>query len=217
MAWALIKSGEVERIINTPISIQVNGVTHPSSIFRSLSNEDLKNLGILPYEEEQIDTHYYNKGVITYSVGPDKVLGTYEATGKDIDSLKEGMLNKTREVVSYLLRVDDWMAIREFEGGTPIPNDIKTYRANIRAESNIKETEINSLVSLVDIINYENKNFIEVRKLIINTTDENGISTSTISETETEDIERQINMVTHYETIDPRTEEDPSFVSLTAV
>ena len=69
--------------------------------------------------------------------------------------MKEEMLIAVSQKVKELLNKYDWMTNREVEGGTPMPDNIKTYRANLRAENNTKEIEINSITTMDDFIAYD--------------------------------------------------------------
>lgn len=211
MAWALVKNGEVERIINTPISLTVNGVSHPKSIFSRWTAEELKAVGVLPYEETQVDNRYYWSGNVTYSVGANKVTGSYEGTARDVDQLKTNMLASVKSIAGSLLAPTDWMVIRAAEGGTAVPDAIATYRAAVRTESNEKETAIAALSTIADVIAFENAEYTEVRK--VKHTDEEGTETYG---PETETNTRTINKAIHFFAVNPLAEVDPAFVSLTA-
>ena len=208
--WTQVSGGNVTRVINSPTSLTVNDITHPSSIFTKWTASELRNIGIYPYRENNIDQRYYNTGNVSYAIGADEVVGSYTQTDRDVAELKKGMITRTRQAASDILARDDWMSIREAEGGTAIPANIKTYRAAIRTESGTKEDEINTLSDLDAIKGYEATSYTEVRKE--EHTDDDGVVTygpDTTSGT------RHINLVTHYETTDPSAAADPAFVSLT--
>ena len=208
--WTKVTGGQVERVISSPMNITVDDVKHPSSIFTKWTKPELKNIGIYPYREDSIDQRYYNTGNVSYAIGVDEVVGSYTQTDRDVAGLKEGMIIQTRAMASGILARDDWMSIREAEGGTAMPANIKTYRAEIRTESGTKEDEINALSDLDAIKGYEATSYTEVRKVEHNDGAGNityGPDTSTST--------RHINLVTHYESSDPLVEADPAFVSLT--
>ena len=204
--WTQVSGGNVTRVITSPTSLTVNDITHPSSIFTKWTAAELKNIGIYPYREDGVDSRYYYSSAVTYAVGADEVVGSYAKTDKDITQLKEGMITQTRQMANGILVRDDWMSIREVEGGTAMPDNVKTYRAAIRTESGTKEDEINALSDLDAVKGYEATSYTEVRKV------NNGDGTYGPA---TESSTRHINLVTHYESSDPLAEEDPAFVSLT--
>ena len=118
------------------------------------------------------------------------------------------MLDSTKSTAAGLLARDDWMAIREAEGGTAMPDNVKAYRAAIREESNDKETAIKALSNLDAVKLYEATPYIETRKEEI-VADNGDVSYGAEYEGE-----RHLNLTTHYLTEDPMAKDDPSFVSL---
>ena len=204
--WTKVTGGQVERVISSPINITVDDVTHPKSIFTKWTKPELKIIGIYPYREDSVDQRYHYSGAVTYAIGADEVVGSYTQTDRDVAPLKEGMISQTRQTASGLLARDDWMNDRETEGGTAMPDNIKTYRAAIRTESGTKEDEINALSDLDAIKGYEATSYTEVRKV---QNEDKSYGPDTTSGT------RHINLVTHYETTDPSAVADPAFVSLT--
>ena len=193
-----------ETIIKTPKSMTIGSVLYPSTIFKD--KDLLASLGILPYREESINQRYYWQGQLTIVDG----VGTYTTTPKDVDGLKEDMISKVRTQVGARIQPTDWMVIREADGGSAMPADVKAYRAAVRAEGNTKETEINALSTLEDIILYEATPYTEVRK--VKHTAEDGTETYG---PETETSTRHINLTLHFNAVDPQVEVDPAFVSLT--
>ena len=209
--WAQVSNNEVVRVLAHPSNIESDGVTHPKSIFTKWSAANLKAVGIYPYSANSVDLRYHYAGEVSYDVGGDSVTGTYTTIDKDIADLKTTMINNSRSTAASILARDDWMSIRESEGGTAMDSDIKTYRAAIRTESGTKETEINALADLDAVKAYEATSYTEVRKVA--EYDADGKFTGYGSETESNT--RHINMSTYYEAVDPSAEADPSFVSLT--
>ncbi len=182
-----------EQIIKTPKTMVIGDITYPRQIFRD--SELLSSLGIEPYQlpEQKNQRYYWNN-----------------ETPRDIDTLKEQMITTIKSQVGSSLQPTDWMVIREMDGGDVISADVKTYRSDIRAEGNTKEIEVESLVTLDDVILYEATPHTEVRK-IKHTSDE-GVETYG---PETQEHTREINMTMHFNAIDPLDELDLSFVSLT--
>jgi hypothetical protein len=205
--WAQVTNNEVVRILSHPTNLEVNGVTHPKSIFTKWSVSDLKEVGIYPYSVNSLNSRYSNNGELTYTVGADSVTGTYALTDANISVLKKGMLNKSRTMAAGILARDDWMSIRESEGGTAMASNIKSYRADVRTESGTKETEINALADMDAIKAYEATPYTQVSKVWDN--DSNDWGSDTVSSTV------YMNMSLHYEAVDPNAEVDPSLVSLT--
>ena len=55
------------------------------------------------------------------------------------------------------------MTHRESDGGAAMPEDWKTYRADVRAMSNTKESEIDALADLDAVKAYQNDTVVAVR------------------------------------------------------
>ena len=183
------------QVIKTPKEMTINGVRHPKQIFKDA--DFLATLGITSYTPEAVaDQRYY-----------------WNTTDnpKDVDTLKENMIAKVKEQVGARLSKTDWMVVRAAEGGTAVPSDVTTYRTNIRSESNTKETEIDALTTIDDIIGYENASYTEVRK-VKHTDPETFVETYG---PETESSTRSIDKCMHFTATDPLAEVDEAFVSLT--
>jgi hypothetical protein len=194
-------------IIKTPKSLTVDGVTYPPAVFR---NADLlSSLGVVPYREERVDQRYYWTGQLTVDTSGDEAIGTYASIDRDVDKLKEGMLDTINSQVASKQGAIDWYWQRASKGGKAVPADIQTYADTIYYEQNEKEAEVNALTTLEEIIDYENKPFTETRKVAIYD-DEGNVSYGDETETNT----RHINMLKHW-TANPTDEVDPAFVSLT--
>lgn len=193
-----------ETVIKTPRSITVDGVTYPSAVFKD--KDLLSSLGIMPYREDKVDNKYYWQGQLTIVDG----VGTYESIPRDVETLKENMISKVKDQLKSKQNDIDWLWLRSNKGHKPVPQNMSTYATNLYAEQDSKEAEINALVTLEDVIAFENKPFTEVRK--IKHTAEDGTETYG-PETETSD--RDISMVTGGWSVNPMDKVDPSFVSLT--
>ena len=142
-------------VIRTPKEITVNGVTHPRQIFRKWSKAELAELGITPARVETPDQRYHNTGAETLTLVDGETVISYSTTDRDVDQLKTSMKEKVKSIASSSLASSDWMQHREAEGGTAMSADWKTYRANVRVTSNIKEGEIDALADLDAIKLYE--------------------------------------------------------------
>ena len=205
--WSQVSNNKVDRVISHPIPLTIGDIQYPKVIFTRFTKAELKAIGIMPYTETSVDSRYCNQGELTYNIGSDEVTGTYATTDKDHAPLKLGMLDLTKATASSILARDDWMVIREAEGGTAMPDNIKAYRAAVREESNDKETAIKALGSLDAVKLHESTPCIQTRKRQI-VADNGDIS---YGDEYTE--EMNLSLVTHYFTEDPLAD-DPAFVSL---
>ena len=212
--WALIENNTVAKVIRTPQSVTVNGITYPRNIMTRWSKAELANIGIKPYREVGVDSRYYWQGEATTEIG-DEVVVTYAAIDRDVADLKKNMKAQVKALAASKLAATDWMVTRAMEGGTAVPDDVTAYRAAVREASNTKEAEIEALADLDAVIAYEAKPYVEVRKVKHSVENEDGTVTETYGP-ETEESNRNISMVTGGWPVDPLAEVDPAFVSLTA-
>ena len=142
-------------VIRTPKEITVDGVTHPRQIFRKWSKAELAELGITPARVVTPDQRYHNTGAETLTLVDGETVISYATSDRDVDQLKTSMKEKVNQIASSTLAQSDWMRIREEDGGTSMLADWKTYRSDIRAASNTKETEIDALADLDAIKAYD--------------------------------------------------------------
>ena len=181
-------------VIKTAKEMVINDVRYPKQIFKDA--DLLAELGITSYTPEAVaDQRYY-----------------WNTTDnpRDVDTLKKGMIAKVKAQVGARLSQTDWMVVRASEGGTAVPSDVTTYRTAIRTEGNTKETEINALTTIDDVIAYENASYTQVRK--VTHTDDDGVITYG---PETESSTSSIDKCMYFTATDPLAETDPAFVSLT--
>jgi hypothetical protein len=182
-------------VIKTPKEMVINDVRYPKQIFKDA--DLLAELGITSYTPEAVaDQRYY-----------------WNTTDnpKDVAELKKNMIAKVKAQVGARLSQTDWMVIRATDGGTAVPSDVATYRTAIRAEGNTKETEINALTTIDDIIAYENAPFTQTVRVAVY--DENGNRTGWQEEYLVHSV--KIDKCTYFTATDPLAEIDETLVSLT--
>jgi hypothetical protein len=154
-------------LIKAPRAITKDGLQHPAQIFRKWSKEELANIGFHPARLSVADHRYYNTSGEEYNFddATSEWVISYGSTPRDVDKIKESMKAKVKSIASSTLSQSDWMSIREHDGGTDMPADWKTYRADVRATSNTKEAEIDALADLDSVKAYQNYIIVEVRYL----------------------------------------------------
>ena len=150
-------------VIRTPRTITKDGIRYPREIFRTLPKAELAELGITPARVVTPDQRYYNTGAETLTLVDGETVISYVTTDRDVDQLKTNMKAKVKNIASSSLTKSDWMQHREAEGGTAMSADWKTYRANVRVTSNIKESEVDALTDLDSVKAYQNDLIVEVR------------------------------------------------------
>ena len=196
-------------VIKTPKAMTISDVTHPKTIFRD--SEMLVSLGIKAYSTVTPDSRYYWNGELTTDESGDEVVGTYAGTERDVAALKESMLDTINSQVASKQGEIDWYWAREDKGGTAVPSEISDYATTIYSEQATKESEVDALSTLDEIIEYENRPHTEVRKVAVYD-DDGNVSYGD----ETESSTREINMLMQW-TENPNNEVDEAFVSLTVI
>ena len=152
-------------LIKTPRAISKDGVDYPPQIFRKFSKEELANLGFHPARLSVADHRYYHTSGEEYDFDADtnEWVISYGSSEKNVDDIKKSMKGKVKQIASSTLTQSDWMTHRESDGGTAMSADWKTYRADVRAMSNTKESEIDALADLDAVKAYQNDPIVEVR------------------------------------------------------
>jgi hypothetical protein len=196
------------QIIKTPKSMEISDVLYPRTIFKDSTT--LTSLGIKPMRIVTVDSRYYWDGAYTIDASGDEVVGTYEGTARDVDTLKAGMLSKAKSAVASRHDAIDWYWSRAAKGGTAVPSNIATYATALYSEHETIKTAINAISDLAGVMAYENKPHTETRKIA--TYNEDGEFVAYVG---TETSTRHIDMCTHF-TANPTDEVDPAFVSLVA-
>ena len=192
--------------VNKARGLTIGDVQYPRNIFVLWSKEELAEIGIKPYSETRLDSRYYNQGALTRAESDGEIVGTYAAIDKDVDALKDTMLQSVKSIAGSLQSQVDWYWSREAKGGTAVPSDVAAHATAIYTTMDTKESAIDALVDLDDVILYQNTPMVETRK-VKHTTDD-GVETYG-PETETSD--REVDQVTNGW---PSLEVDPAFVSI---
>ena len=165
--WFKIEDNAITEQYKNPTSLLLNGLRYPQNIFNLWSEAELEAIGI--YSLDSIDntntknSRYYTNTGITYVFSDGKVTGSYGVAGaKALDDstdlegnlvkgLKTQLKEETDDQQYGLLLHSDWMAVRKSDTGEAIHTAWKTYRDDIRTESDRHKTAIAS-VSTVDAL-----------------------------------------------------------------
>ena len=157
--WALVESGSVSKILTRPTQIKINDINYPSNIFMLWSSSELKAIGIYEIVIDNTnlkDKKYYINTNQSFNFASDTVTASYgTATAKAIADVTDDDGNVTKGLKSIkkenlnaeaggILQSTDWMVIREADGGTAMPSNIKTWRASVRTKANDMCTQIDN-------------------------------------------------------------------------
>ena len=161
--------------IKTPRAVTVDGIQHPSNIFRAWTKPELLAIGIAPARVETPDSRYYNTGAESYTFTDGEWVISYATTEKDVADLKKELIEKIRANVGSVLAPSDWRVIREADGGTAMSDNWKTYRNEVRAHGNSLESGVEAFASVDAVKNFQNHEVQEDRK--VSTYDDAGVET----------------------------------------
>ena len=193
--YAIVENNQITQYINFPKSVVIGDVRYPAKIFELWSQSEKEAIGI--YEIVVDKTNYkdpayyintdssytFADGQVTESWGTAtaKQLEDRNATDEDgveldpvvvIKGLKSQKKDIVKQQASGLLEKTDWHNHKALDDDTyTIPDNIKTYRANVRAKSNEMETQIDACTT-VD----------ELKTLYEYTTQEDGTQTRPLAE-----------------------------------
>jgi hypothetical protein len=177
--YAIVENNEVKKIITNPKSMVIGDVRYPAKIFQLWSALELNNIGIYEVITDLSnfkDQEYYNNtdeeynfadGQVTRSWGTatPKLLEDRNETNEDgspmldengnqivTKGLKSQKKNIIKQQASGLLEKTDWHNHKALDDDTyTIPDNIKTYRANVRAKSNEMETQIDACTNVDEL------------------------------------------------------------------
>ena len=166
--WARLESNTIKEILTRPKALTIGGVQYPSNIFSMWTDAELAVIGIVPVTIDSTnlkDKEYYINTDITYAYDTEtgKATGTYgTATAKAIADLKTSHKKAINSEAANRLAPTDWMVLREADGGTAMPSDIKTKRAAVRTKANAMCTQIDGAANvdaLAALYVYNNETF----------------------------------------------------------
>jgi hypothetical protein len=173
--YALVKDDSILKIITNPKSMIIGDVRYPAKIFQLWSASELNNIGIYEVitdstnkkdEAYYINTneeYTYADGQVTRSWGiaTPKQLEDKNATDENGVELNpvvviEGLKTQKKKIVkaqaSGLLAPTDWHVIKATEiSEYSVPENITTFRADVRSKSNEMETQIDACNSVDEL------------------------------------------------------------------
>ena len=185
--YAIVEDNNITQYINFPKSVVIGDVRYPAKIFELWTIAEKEAIGIYEIIVDKTnykDPAYYNNTNSTYTFADGQVTESWgTATPKRlndenaVDEDGENILDEDGNQVIYyglktekktivkqqasgLLEKTDWHNHKALDDNTyTIPEDIKTYRANVRAKSNEMETQIdacNNVYELKTLYEYVN-------------------------------------------------------------
>jgi len=177
--YAIVEDNKIKQIITNPKSIIVGDVRYPAKIFQLWSQSELNAIGIYEVITDSTnfkDQAYYNNTNEEYNFADNQVTRSWgTATPKRledenaVDEDGENILDEDgNQVINYglktekkrivkqqasgLLEKTDWHNHKALDDDTyTIPDNIKTYRANVRAKSNEMEAQIDACINVDEL------------------------------------------------------------------
>ena len=197
--YALIEDNSISKLITNPKSMVIGDVRYPAKIFQLWSQDELNALGIYEVITDltnfKDEAYYINTneeynfadGQVTRSWGTatPKRLEDEDAVDQDGENILDddgnqvinyGLKTQKKRIVkqqaSGLLEKTDWHNHKALDDETyTTPDNIKTYRANVRAKSNEMETQIDACTTVQ-----------ELETLYTYTTDDDGVQSRPLAE-----------------------------------
>ncbi len=177
--YAIVENNKVKKIITNPKSIVIGDVRYPAKIFQLWSTSELNAIGIyevITDSSNYKDEAYYintneeynfanNQVTRSWGTATPKRLENEDAVDKNGNSVLDddgvqlinyGLKTEKKRIVkqqaSGLLEKTDWHNHKALDDDTyTIPENIKTYRANVRAKSNEMENQIDACTNVDEL------------------------------------------------------------------
>ena len=177
--YALVEDNKITKIINNPKAMIINDVQYPAKIFQLWSKDELNAIGIYEIVTDSTnkkDEAYYINTNEEYNFADNQVTRSWgTATPKRLEDenavdengdpvldddglqlINYGLKTEKKRIVkqqaSGLLEKTDWHNHKALDDDTyTIPENIKTYRANVRAKSNEMESQINACTNVDEL------------------------------------------------------------------
>ena len=177
--YALVEDNEVKQIITNPKSIVVGDVRYPAKIFQLWSESEKEAIGIYEVIEDKTnykDPEYYintneqydfanNQVTKSWGTATPKRLEDENAVDEDGENILDadgnqvinyGLKTKKKRIVkdqaSGLLAPTDWYVVKATEvADYSVPENVTTFRSDVRAKSNEMETQIDACTTVDEL------------------------------------------------------------------
>ena len=176
---ALVESGFITKIFNNPKGFTLNDIQYPQDIFYKWTKDEKEAIGIYEIITDSSnfkDEAYYNNTNEEYTFTDNQVVRSWgTATPKRLEDenavdengdpildddgkqiINYGLKTEKKRIVkqqaSGLLSPTDWYVVKanEVEGYT-VPENITTFRSDVRAKSNEMETQIDACTNVDEL------------------------------------------------------------------
>ena len=177
--YALVKDNSISKIITNPKAMVIGNVRYPAKIFQLWSESELNAIGIyevITDSTNKKDEAYYintneqfdyanNQVTRSWGTATPKRLEDENAVDEDGKNILDddgnqvinyGLKTEKKRIVkqqaSRLLEKTDWHNHKALDDDTyTIPDNIKSYRADVRAKSNEMESQIDACTNVDEL------------------------------------------------------------------
>ena len=174
--YAIVENNEITKIITNPKSLVIGDVRYPAKIFQLWSQSELNAIGIyevITDSTNKKDEAYYINTNEEYNFADNQVTRSWgTATPKRLNDenavydngdpvldddgvqlINYGLKTEKKRIVkqqaSGLLAPTDWYVVKATEvADYSVPNNITTFRADVRTKSNEMETSIDNCTTV---------------------------------------------------------------------
>ena len=177
--YALVKDDNIEKIINNPKAMIIDDVQYPTKIFQLWSSSELNAIGIYEVITDTSnfkDEYYYINTNEQFNYSDNQVIRSWgNATPKRLEDedavdengdpvldedgnqlihygLKTEKKNIVKQQASGLLAPTDWYVVKATEVAEyNVPENITSFRTEVRAKSNEMETQIDACTTVDEL------------------------------------------------------------------
>ena len=177
--YALVEDNEITKIINNPKAMIINDVQYPAKIFQLWSKDELNAIGIyevITDSTNKKDEAYYintneqfdyanNQVTRSWGTATPKRLNDENAVDENGENILDedgnqvinyGLKTEKKRIVksqaSSLLAPTDWYVVKATEvADYNVPENITTFRSNVRAKSNEMESQIDACTTVDEL------------------------------------------------------------------
>ena len=168
---AIVKDNNITQLITNPKSIVIGDVRYPAKIFSLWSKSELNNIGVYEVVTDSTnkkDEAYYNNTDEEYTYADGQVTRSWgTATPKRLED-ESGVDDEGNEFTNYGLKTEkkrivksqasgllaptDWHVVKATEVAEySVPENITTFRADVRSKSNEMETQIDACTNVEEL------------------------------------------------------------------
>ena len=177
--YAIVEDNKIKQIITNPKSIVVGDIRYPAKIFQLWSKSELNSIGIykiITDSTNKKDEGYYintneeynfvdNQVTRSWGTATPKRLEDEDAVDEDGENVLDedgnqvinyGLKTEKKRIVkqqaSGLLAPTDWYVVKATEVAEyNVPENITTFRSDVRAKSNEMETQIDACTNVDEL------------------------------------------------------------------